>query len=386
MWYRLQRTLVCLAAVICLSLSASSVQAGWGHRWGHHHHHHYYGGSYIGFGFPSYSYSSFYFSAPRARFYYPLTSVGFYSSYHVPTYSYSVALPSYYYAPSYYVAPTYYTAPLVIPSSNCCDPCASVSYPSVSYPSTAPVYSQPEYSTGVESPASVRPSQFASSSGGSFVDRMLGRYPTPDVTSPAPLRSNTSSIAAARTSDGSVRTVSTLKPVAPSTAPPANIDQLTPVPESLLKTADEMFALGGYEQAASAYARLAVRFGNHDALAVRRFIALVASGDHASASIVCELAMANGRPLSADALPGGLAQLYGANAAIRKNHIESLAAFALQSSSEALPLQMVASWLELDGQAERAATFKQRADMLSQPTAPASPTLANRLVDAMLAR
>lgn len=189
-------------------------------------------------------------------------------------------------------------------------------------------------------------------------------------------------------SDGSVRTVSTLKPVAPSTSVIGNIDLLTPIPDALLKTADEMFAIGGYEQAASAYARLAVRYGDHDQLAVRRFIALVAGGDHAQASIVYELAMLNDRPLSPSALPaGGLTRLYGAAAQNRHNHIESLASYALKSDNEALAMRMVGTWLELDGQSDRAATFLQRADMLSKPSESAAPpTLANRLADAQLAR
>lgn len=391
MWYRLQRIIVCLLAITAFSLASSPTQAGWGHRWGHHHHHYHGGfyGSYYGLGFPSYSYSSFYLSVPRARLYYPSYSVGYYSSYYAPPVSYSVALPTYYYAtPSYYVAPTYYSAPVVYPSSSCCDPCAT-NYPSVSYPSTttAPTYSSPEYSTGTESQSYPSSSQFAGSTGGSFVDRMLGR--SNSVSRPGtPLRSDSTNFASTVSSDRSVRTVSTLKPVAPSSSIPANIDQLTPIPDALLKTADEMFAIGGYEQAASAYARLAVRYGDHDHLAVRRFIALVASGDHAQASIVYELAMLNDRPLTTTALPvGGLSKLYGVAAQNRNNHIESLASYALKSDNEALAMRMVGTWLELDGQSDRAATFLQRADMLSEPSeSTARPTLANRLADAQLAR
>ena len=388
MWYRLQRAIVGILAIVGLAMSSTSAHAGWGHHWGHHHHHYY--GSYFGLGFPSYSYTSFHYSVPRARLYYPSYSVGYYSSCYVPPVRYSVSLPTYYYAaPTYYVAPTYYAAPVVYPSySTYCDPCAS----SASYPTstpalspTAPSYSQPEYSTGLGTPSYPTPPQMASSSG-SFVDRMLNHIPSSQV---AANRTITPRNAIPyKSTDGSVRTVSTLKPVAPSTTAPANIDQLTAIPDALLKTADEMFALGGYEQAASAYARLAVRYGNHDELAVRRFIALVASGDHSQASIVFELAIANGRPLTAQALPvGGLAKLYGASAQNRKNHIESLAGYALKSDGEALPLNMVGTWLELDGQSERAATFIKRANMISNGAgSTSSPTLAHRLADVPLAR
>lgn len=393
MWYRLQRTILCLVAIVAMSFSSLPAQAGWGH-WGHHHRGFYggfYGGS-LGWGYPGYSYSSFYYARPRL--FHPFR-VGYYSSYsyYAPSVSYSVSLPSYYYAPpTYYVAPTYYTtpsyysAPVVYPSTNCCDPCAtSVTYPSVSYPAaspgySAPTYSEPNYSTGTEPQDYVTSPQFAAT-GGSFVDRMLSRS-TVSATRP--------NYVAAAHSDSSVRTVSTLKPVTPSvrdSSTPVSIDELTPIPANLLKTADEMFALGGYEQAASAYARLAVRYGNHDELAVRRFIALVASGDHAQASIVYELAMVNGRPLTMNALPGGLVSLYGASASNRKNHIESLASYALKAENEALPLRMVGTWLELDGQAQRAATFFKRADTLDPSSAsPAAPTVASRLADAQLAR
>ena len=403
MWYRLQRTIACLMAVIGLALSTSAVQAGWGHHWGHHHRHYYSGWG--GWGFPSYGYSSFYYSAPRVRLYYPSYSVG-YSSYYAPSVSF-------YAAPTYYVAPTYYAAPVVYPTysvptysvPSCYDPCLS----SVSYPTSSPSVSQPQYSTGLSVPGVSTSPQLASSTSGSFVDRMLGQSASPSVSSwsvasnvsvpsntlPSHmLPSNTlpksvSALASlSRPSDGSVRVVSTLKPVAPSTTAPANIDQLSTIPQELLKTADEMFAIGGYAEAASAYARLAVRYGNHDELAVRRFIALVASGEHAQASIVYELAVANDRPLTMSALPsGGLAKLYGANPAARGKHIDSLASYALKLDNEALPMAMVGTWLELDGQPLRAATFLQRAEMISKANeSTPAPALANRLAEAQLAR
>ncbi len=382
MWYRIQRTVACLLAVVSVALGASSAQAGWGHHWGRHHHHHYYGNS-LGWGFPSYSYSSFYFSFSRPRFYYPAYSASYYS-YYVP--SYTVSLPTYYYAtPTYYVAPSYYVAPLSYPS-NCCDPCvSSVLNSSPTY--SAPTYSQPEYSTGTSPQLSPAPSQLA---GGSFVDRMLQR--NSGLASSIPLRapdvSQTAPSAIAQSSrDGLVRTVSTLKPVTSTTPRVTSVDALSPIPAALLKAADDIFAAGGYEEAASAYAKLTVRYGNHDELVVRRFIAFVASGNHAQASVVYELAMASDRPINVDTLTGGLAKLYGASAATRKNHIESLAAYALRSANEALPLSMVGTWLELDGQAQRAATFHQRAAMLNNPTEPvSSPALANRLAELPLAR
>jgi tetratricopeptide (TPR) repeat protein len=162
-----------------------------------------------------------------------------------------------------------------------------------------------------------------------------------------------------------VQSVSLAKPVTPDIAisPATN---LIPLSQALLQAADAIFASGDYQQAAAAYARLTVRYGNHDELAVRRFIALVASGDCDQAAVMFEAASATQQPLLARGLPaGGLAELYGAAAAERDKHVEYLAAYALKHSDDGLALAMVGTWLELDGQFERAQLFMKGAAALA---------------------
>ncbi|MCC6509654.1 MAG: hypothetical protein IT423_11135 [Pirellulaceae bacterium] len=393
---RMYRGLLWLMALACLFvIPSSTADAGWGRHWGHWGHHHWHGG-YVGWGFPSYT--SVYFSAPRYRLYAPAYRVSYYSAYRVgyyPTYSvgyydycpprisYSVSLPS------YYVAPPVHVAPVVYPTVY--DPCfySAATYPS-SYLSpdvSSPIYSdptyvQPGYSTGT-APALSGATQVASSSG-SFVDRMLTRSaPTSLIGSNSIVRS-TSAMARG---DGSARAtglpVSTLKPVVAASFATSNSQglldsrgDLEPIPAVLLETADQMFAVGGFAQAASAYARLTVRYGNHDELAVRRFIALVASGDHSQAAVVYQLAQANALPLRVSALPqGSLEKLYGPLVAMREQHINSLANYAFQSNEDAVSLGMVGTWLVLDGQSERAQVFLQRAEKMSDAiTSPATAT------------
>jgi hypothetical protein len=134
------------------------------------------------------------------------------------------------------------------------------------------------------------------------------------------------------------------------------------LPREAVSAADALFASGAYAQAASAYARLTVRFGDHEELGVRRFVALIASGDCEQAAVVFELAALNGRRLEAASFPGGsLKNLYAGKYADCKRHTEYLAQYALTHAAEATPLAMVGTWLQLDGQSERAAPFMQRA-------------------------
>ena len=131
----------------------------------------------------------------------------------------------------------------------------------------------------------------------------------------------------------------------------------SPLPAELLNAADAIFAAGGYQEAAACYARLTVRYGNHDELAVRRFVALVANGDCDQAAVVVELASAIGQTLDSNSLPQGLLQLYGRRPTERKNHVEFLADYALKHPTDTQALKMVGIWLELDGQTERAQLF-----------------------------
>lgn len=159
----------------------------------------------------------------------------------------------------------------------------------------------------------------------------------------------------------SVQSVSVAKPVMPEIA-----TSLVPLSKPLLQAADAIFAAGDYQQAAAAYARLTIRYGNHDELAVRRFIALVAAGDCEQAAVMFEAASLAAQPLEISALPaGGLAELYGDTASAREQHVEYLAAYALNHPDDGLALAMVGTWLELDGQTERAQVFMQRAASLA---------------------
>lgn len=373
----------------------------------------YRGISYNSWGYPGFGvgrYSSFSIGFPRSYSSYGFgSSYGYglgsslglgYSSYYAPSaLSYSVSMPSYYVTP-----PTYYYAPMnyqsyVSPSySNYCDPCATCGSTTIGIPGStapgvqAPVYSPDDYSTGIAPLPSPSGSLLTRSvpmntvprasianggsmvAGGSMVDRMLGRSSGGRSQSVANVEStkNAHARSLARVvnnpvaqsnlpsrASSVVQRVSTTKPlVTPDLSIPRYNTKLTPMPAGLLESADAIFAAGGYSQAASAYAKLTVRYGNHDQLAVRRFLALVASGDCDQAAVVFELATLSGQGLSLNALPaGGLSALYGTNATVRQQHVDYLADFAMKHSTDSLPLSMVGTWLVLDGQPERAELF-----------------------------
>lgn len=162
-----------------------------------------------------------------------------------------------------------------------------------------------------------------------------------------------------------------------------------PLPSALLRSADAIFAAGGYQQAASAYAHLTVHYGNHDELAVRRFVALVASGDCDQAAVLFELATSTGQQLAINALPvGGLAELYGEYADSRTAHADFLAEYALRHPHDHSALAMVGTWLELDAQSERAQPFLESARRLAADSVSPikTPAIASRLVVAEPAR
>lgn len=157
------------------------------------------------------------------------------------------------------------------------------------------------------------------------------------------------------------------------------------VPADLIQTVDAMFQSGRYSEAAAAYARLAVFFGDCDALTARRFAAQVAAGDCNQAAVIYELAMAQQRPIAASEMPaGGLKGLYGSRHNDRASHVDRLALAALENPSDPVPLAMVGTWLILDGQADRAepllrkAAALQGSDSDSEPPASA-PLLARTL-------
>lgn len=116
---------------------------------------------------------------------------------------------------------------------------------------------------------------------------------------------------------------------------------------------------------------------------MRRFVALVASGDCDQASVLFELAAAQQQPFLVSALPaGGLSQLYQSQSDVRGQHIDHLADYALKRPEDGLALAMVGTWLELDGQPERAQPFLESARRLAPDVvSPAKPAIvASRLV------
>lgn len=325
----LRKLVIALTVVIALlGTLQNRAEAFWGHR--HHHYHH---GFYYG-GYPSWghSYTSLRigFGFPRYRSYYVS---------HYPTYSYSSYYAPSYYAPSYY-APTYYcppvyTSPIYV---------APVYYSAPVY--TAPVFYWPTCSTNT-TPA--------------VAD--VGAIAAVGAVGP-----NAGLPTAAKTPAKGTLMVSTGKPTV-NQVRDATVPLVAPMPPELLKSADAIFNAGGYREAAAAYARLTVHYGNHDSLAVRRFVSLVASGQCDQAAVVVELASALDQHLTSDSLTrSSLAQFYGAHAELRKQHVELLADFALKHQEDAQALKMVGIWLQLDGQVERAEPFFERAQSLA-PTA-----------------
>ncbi len=142
------------------------------------------------------------------------------------------------------------------------------------------------------------------------------------------------------------------------------------VPEDVLGAADAIFRAGGYHEAATAYAQLAVRFGPSDLLYGRRFVAQVASKDLEQAAITLASASATGFELGRADLPGSRLVGLGLSDEVVGSLTESLAAYALAKPEEALPLEMVSSWLRLSGDKERSEIFLTRAQQLSSPRLP----------------
>jgi hypothetical protein len=116
---------------------------------------------------------------------------------------------------------------------------------------------------------------------------------------------------------------------------------------------------------------------------VRHFVALVANGNCEQAAVLFELASTSEKPLLVSALPvGGLAELYGDQTKARSSHVNYLADYALKHPHDSLALAMVGTWLELDGQPERAQPFLESARRNAADTlSPAKvPGIASRLV------
>lgn len=146
------------------------------------------------------------------------------------------------------------------------------------------------------------------------------------------------------------------------------------IPAELLASADAIFQAGGYQQAAAAYAQLHVRYGSSNLIFGRRFVAQVASGDYDQAAVVLVSAQGAGFPIDRSIASGSdWNQLLAPQADAVNAWTEGLAYHALQAQGQpGTPkvdqhesLEIMATWLNLTGQPERAGLFLAMAERLS---------------------
>ncbi len=146
------------------------------------------------------------------------------------------------------------------------------------------------------------------------------------------------------------------------------------IPDELLASADAIFQAGGYQQAATAYAQLHVRYGSSNLIFGRRFIAQVACGDYDQAAVVLVSAQGAGFPIDRSlASTSDWSQLLAPQADAIGGWTESLAQHALQvqgqhgalQADQHESLELMATWLNLTGQPERAGLFLAMAERLA---------------------
>lgn len=158
---------------------------------------------------------------------------------------------------------------------------------------------------------------------------------------------------------------------------PASAAVASTIPAPHLAAADAIFQAGGYRQAATAYAQLHVRYGSSDQIFERRFVAQVACGDYDQAAVVLASAQGAGFPIERlVTTDSDWSQLFASQPALVQAWTESLAQHALQADGERESLEMMATWLNLTGQPQRAGLFLAMAERISleaaNPTLPAT--------------
>ncbi len=147
------------------------------------------------------------------------------------------------------------------------------------------------------------------------------------------------------------------------------------IPAKTLRVADTILRIGGYREAAQAYARLANKYGDSDLIYGRRFVAQAAAGDVAQAEVVLGMAEAVGFRIRAEDLPDGNLDAFLNAPVLVASITEKLASRALERSEDPLSLKSVATWLNLSGDRERADIFLRRAEQLEQTSSAPKPDL-----------
>lgn len=143
------------------------------------------------------------------------------------------------------------------------------------------------------------------------------------------------------------------------------------VPAELVAAADSILKAGGYEEAATAYARLAVRYGASPQLLTRRFLARVLSRDFDQAEVIASLASFSDFPLTAESLhPEGLHGFIDSSVVLAAA-TEAFAARVLTRTNDPIALRAMATWMQLLADQSRANMFFAAANQIEN----APPTL-----------
>lgn len=271
----------------------------------------------------------------------------------------------------YYSAPSYYSYYAVA---------RPVYYPRVVY-SAWPVYYTPTYYVA---PVVVAPT---------CVTQITGSVAAPYVTSPRIVATSVASTSASSVTTplttilaNSTRVTSlqpsSIQPAATAgqlvtkvTTPDTNVSSTLGsgttrgVPTKLLQLVDDMMRAGGYEQAATAYAQLSVRYGPSSLLLGRRYVAQVATQDLDQAEAIVELADLIQVPLG---VPAGEISNLIPEEKILERCTELLAKRALSRTNDPTSLRCVALWLEFNGDIARANMFHARVAQLKQSASSSS--------------